>query len=663
MAETCCGCFFDFWGVCTTPQNHSTCRMRHLPQSKLILTPKQQIQQMPPHFLNLSETLAQHRVWGLLSASARSDVLSRSEVLNFRVGDVLTRSGQWPAQLWLILQGSVALEDPELALSHALREGESFGSGLTPWTLQQSCHVQSTQDSCLLQIPESCLRSLLILEPLLTPFFPVPLESPARPCLDTDTPNNAHLLSMRLQSLIKHPPITLPPQASVLEVARTMRERGVSSIMLIEQGHLFGLVTDRDLRNRVVAEGLDLSRPAADIATLAPMTLDQRSPAFEALLLMTRHNIHHVPVMDGQRIAGMVTATDLTQQQSTSPVYLAGDIHQQNTLAGLVGISQRVKVLQQNLSAAHTSAYNTGHVITTITDALTSRLIHLAEAELGPPPVDYVWVAAGSQGRSEQTAKSDQDNCMVLDDAYNPALHGDYFKALARRVCDGLAACGYIHCPGEMMAMTDRWRQPLRTWRQYFQQWIDKPDAKALMLVTVFFDLRAVHGQHALLHSLRQEVLAHTAKQSLFLAYVVGNAQKQRPPLNLFGQIALIRSGEHAGTVDLKHQAIAPIVDLGRIYALAAGLHEVNTSDRIEKAAQLGELSEQGSRDLRDALEFVSSQRITHQTQRMQQGLEADNYLRLQELSNFERGHLRDAFLVIQSLQDVLSQRYQSGRF
>ena len=166
-----------------------------------------------------------------------------------------------------------------------------------------------------------------------------------------------------------------------------------------------------------------------------------------------------------------------------------------------------------------------------------------------------------------------------------------------------------------------------------------------------------------MLQVLRQEVLERTPKQSLFLAHVVNNALRQRPPLNLFGQISLIRSGEHAGTVDLKHQAIAPIVDLGRIYALAGGLHDVNTSDRLEKAAQLGELSEQGSRDLRDALEFVSSQRIAHQTQRIQQGLEPDNYLRLPELSNFERGHLRDAFSVIQSLQEVLGQRYQSGRF
>jgi CBS domain-containing protein len=319
--------------------------------------------------------------------------------------------------------------------------------------------------------------------------------------------------------------------------------------------------------------------------------------------------------------------------------------------------------LQNHLSAANTSAYNTGHIITALTDALTCRLIALAEAELGPPPVPYVWVAAGSQGRCEQTAKSDQDNCMILDDAYQPLIHGDYFKTLARRVCDGLAACGYIHCPGEIMAMTDAWRQPLRVWRQYFQRWTETPDPKALLMSSVFFDLRAIHGQFKLLQVLRQEVLSRTPNQSLFLAHVVNNALKQRPPLNLFGNISLVRGGEHAGTVDLKHQAIAPIVDLGRIYALAAGLHEVNTGDRIEKASKLGELSEQGSRDLRDALAFVSSRRITHQTQRMEQGLEPDNFLRLEEMSNFEREHLRDAFSVIQSLQDVLGQRYQSGLF
>jgi len=394
---------------------------------------------------------------------------------------------------------------------------------------------------------------------------------------------NASLLGMPLQALIQRNPINLPLNASVLEVARTLR------------------------------------------------------------------------------MMGMLTASDLMRQQSTSPVYLARNIHRQNTLEGLVGIGQQVKALQNHLSAANTSAYNTGHIIAAITDALTCRLIALAEAELGPPPVPYVWVAAGSQGRCEQTAKSDQDNCMILDDTYQLSIHGDYFKTLARRVCDGLAACGYIHCPGEMMAMTDTWRQPQSIWRHYFQRWTENPEPKALMLITVFFDLRAVHGESELLQALRRDVLAHTPQKSLFLAHVVNNAQRQRPPLNLFGQIASSHSGEHAGTVDLKNHAITPIVDLARICALEAGLLEVNTCDRIEKASKLGELPEPSSRDLRDAFEFVSRLRIAHQTLCMRRGLEPDNHLHLQELSNFERDHLRDAFSVIQSLQDVWAQRYLSG--
>lgn len=402
----------------------------------------------------------------------------------------------------------------------------------------------------------------------------------------------------------------------------------------------------------------DSAQGIAENTNLAGMPLQalvQRNPITLPL------NASVLEVARNLRWMGMPTASDLMRQQSTSPVYLARNIHRQNTLEGLVGIGQQVKALQNHLSAANTSAYNTGHIITAITDALTCRLIALAEAELGPPPVPYVWVAAGSQGRCEQTAKSDQDNCMVLSDAFMPALHGDYFKTLARRVCDGLAACGYVHCPGEMMAMTDTWRQPLSIWRHYFQRWTENPEPKALMLITVFFDLRAVHGEFELLEALRRDVLAHTPQKSLFLAHVVNNAQRQRPPLNLFGQIASTHSGAHAGTVDLKNHAITPIVDLARICALEAGLLEVNTCDRIEKASKLGELSEPSSRDLRDAFEFVSRLRIAHQTFCMQRGLEPDNHLHLQELSNFERHHLRDAFSVIQSLQDVWAQRYPSG--
>lgn len=607
------------------------------------------------------DVLSRHRVFGLLPEGARAALASQCSWTCVAAGAEVLAPGQWPDQLALIASGAVSLQDPDLGWAVALQAGECFGAGVTPAHQQAAWQAVAVSGTALALLPADALKAVCAANPQLAVFFPL------LPAVDRAAPEQTgpvlNLLSAPIRTLVKREPVTLLPSASIRAAAELMRAQGVSSVLLVEQGRLTGLVTDRDLRNRVVADGLALDRPVADIATLAPLALDASSPAFEALLLMARHNIHHLPVLDGQRLAGMVTATDLAEQHSTSAVYLAGDIYQQTTVQGLARISTRIKRLQQHLASAGASACSTGHIITAITDALTTRLIYLAEAQFGPAPIDYVWVAAGSQARSEQTAKSDQDNCMILDDSYDEALHGDYFRAFSRFVCDGLDACGYIHCPGEMMAMTDTWRQPRQRWVQYFSQWVNTPEPKALMLTCVFFDQRAIHGKAELLDTLRREVLERTRGNSLFLAYMVSNALKHRPPLGLFGNLSLIRGGDNARTIDLKHSGIVPIVDLARIYALAGGAPAVNTYDRLEQVAQSGEVSEQGARDLRDALEFLGTLRIAHQARQIGRGQAPDNFLALEELSNFERSHLKDAFLVVQTLQGVLGQRYQSGRF
>ncbi|WP_439587041.1 putative nucleotidyltransferase substrate binding domain-containing protein [Hydrogenophaga sp.] len=471
------------------------------------------------------------------------------------------------------------------------------------------------------------------------------------------------LMATPVHTLIRREPVCLPPQASIREAAQAMCEQNVSSILIVEQGLLFGLVTDRDLRDRAVAAGMDTQRPILDIATLAPFSVGLHSPAFEALLLMARHNIHHVPVLDEQRIVGMITATDLTEQHSASAVYLVGEIHRQHSVKSLQQASARVPRLQQSLVEADASALSTGQIVTAITDAITIRLLHLAEAQLGPAPVDFVWIAAGSQGRQEQTARTDQDNCMVLDDAYDATRHGSYFKALARFVCDGLNDCGYVHCPGEMMACNDTWRIPVRDWIELFAHWTSEPDPTALMLTCVFFDMRAVHGNTALLDGLRANVLERTRGNTIFLAHMVSNALSRQPALGLFRRLAPLRSGEHKGTIDLKLNGIAPIVDLARVHALAQGHAAVNTHERLLVASEGGPVGEQSARDLREALEFLASLRIRHQARQIAQGLPPDNFLDPQEISNFERTQLKDAFSVVQTLQTLLGQQFEVGRF
>ncbi|MCX7662929.1 MAG: DUF294 nucleotidyltransferase-like domain-containing protein [Tepidimonas fonticaldi] len=471
------------------------------------------------------------------------------------------------------------------------------------------------------------------------------------------------LATLPVRALLRRPPVTVPPDLPIQATARIMREHRISSVLVAHDGALVGLVTDRDLRNRVLAEGLDPARPVIEIATTALQTVDIGDHAFDALLLMARLNIHHVPVMDGRTVVGVISSTDLQQQQSNSAVNLAGAIYRQESVEELVATAGRIGQLQRQLAAASTSAHAMGRIVSAMTDALTSRLLQLAEAQYGPPPVPYAWVAAGSQGRNEQTAKSDQDNCLVLDDRYDPAAHGAYFEALARFVCDGLNVCGYVYCPGEMMAVTDTWRQPLARWRDYFRTWIERPEPKALMLTCVFFDQRFVYGERALLDTLRAEVLQRTPGQRIFLAHMVGNALTHQPPLGWLGGISTIRHGEHEGTVDLKHTGIVPIIDLARIYALAGGIPAVSTRERLQAAASSGEISAERTRDLIDALEFLSGLRIQHQARLMADGHAADNYLRLDELSELERRHLKDAFGVVKDLQSVLEKRYLAGRF
>jgi CBS domain-containing protein len=605
---------------------------------------------------SLSDHIQAHRIFGLLSEQGQQRLAEALTLHRLDAGATLDLAGDpSPALQWLV-SGELFLLDDQRQPILALRAGELLAPtahpGIASARAQTPCELARLDASLADSLREESAALTILLPPA-----PTVSDSKARERNQADPALN--LMTAPVRSLIKREPVTLPPHTPIHEAARVMSEKRVSSVLLVEQDHLFGLITDRDLRNRVLATGLDAARPVADIATLAPLTIDVQNPAFDALLLMARHNIHHVPVLDRQRIVGMITATDVTEQHSTSAVYLAGEVYKQTTVDGLKAASGRIKRLQQSLASAQASAYSSGHIITAITDAITSRLLQLAEIQLGPAPVDYVWVAAGSQARNEQTAKSDQDNCMVLDNRYDEAQHGAYFKAMAQFVCDGLDACGYIYCPGEMMAMTDTWRQPQHRWAGYFARWTSVPEPKALMLTCVFFDLRAIHGNSSLLDDLRRDVLARTKGNTLFLAHMVGNALQHQPPLGVFKGISAIRSGEHKGKVDLKHTGVVPIVDLARVYALAGGHEAVNTHDRLVSAAAGGAISEQSARDLRDALEFLAFTRIQHQARQIAAGQPPDNFLPLTDISNFERSQLKDAFTVVQSLQNVIGQRYR----
>jgi CBS domain-containing protein len=434
-----------------------------------------------------------------------------------------------------------------------------------------------------------------------------------------------------------------------------MRDRHISSICVLSGDQLAGIVTLRDISGKIVASGLSGDTPVSQIMTADPVTLSPSAIGSDVLHAMMERRIGHIPILDAGRLVGIVTQTDLTRFQAVSSAELVSRLANAETPQAMALVTKEIPSLLVQLVAGGNRHEVTTRLITDIADTATRRLLALAEAKLGPAPVPYLWLACGSQGRQEQTGVSDQDNCLILDDSVTEDQM-PYYAELAKFVCDGLDTCGYVYCPGDMMATNPRWCQPVRVWRDYFRNWIAKPDPMAQMLASVMFDLRPIGGTRALFDGLQADTLRAASANSIFVAHMVSNSLKHTPPLGLLRGIATIRSGEHRNTLDLKHNGVVPIVDLGRVYALQGKLGAVNTRARIEAAAGANVLSESGARDLLDAYDVIAETRLEHQSRQIKSGQAPDNFLAPSSLSDFERSHLRDAFVVVKTLQSAVSQ-------
>ncbi len=619
---------------------------------------------MDIELIEIRDFLAAHHPFDVLPLEELGKLAHAVEIQYARAGTEIMTPGVAVEHLYLVRTGAIETHSPKGELLARLCEGEICGiRALLAGNGTAVNRSQTIEDSLLYRIPRERFDALRETYQAIDYFFAARSGGRMAAAGPSDE-EELNLMSIRLSDMVTRAPVTITADSTVQDAALCMRENRVSSVLISSDGNaLDGIFTDRDLRNRVVAEGLPYDTKLAEVMTPDPMRIESDKYAFDALLVMSRHNIRHLPVVTKGQLAGCISTTNLVQTQTTSAIYLVGDIHKQENAEGLAGVLAKIPDLVQHLADAGATAHNIGHIVSALTDAATVRLLQLAEDKLGPAPVPYAWAAAGSQGRHEQTAQSDQDNCLIMDDTYDQAAHGAYFKDLARFVNDGLNTCGYVYCPGEMMAMTDKWRQPLKTWKSYFNGWIDQPEPKALMLSCIFFDLRFIHGKESLFTELQDLILEKTKKNNIFQAYMAGNAMTHQPPIGFFRNFVLIRGGEHDHTLDLKHTGVVPITDLARVYALAAGIRAVNTQDRLSQAAEAKVITATSAMDLRDALEFISLTRLRHQARQISGGKKADNFMVPDELSSFERTHLKDAFGVVKTMQAAMANTYQTSRF
>jgi CBS domain-containing protein len=629
---------------------------------------------MRAELAEIAEFIGECPPFSLLDATSLAELPRRMAIRYLRRGSPFPPAEEATPHYWLLRKGAVELRDAAGRLVSQLAEGDAFDA---PCFAGAAPLAGTAIEDCLAYLlPCTEIQALRRAHPAVDAHFTRSLAVAlrhARGVAADDTGiasvfgEGAHsrLLSLRVADFVRRAPVTIGGGETIHAAARRMHEAAVSALLVVDDGRLTGIVTDRDLRSRCLAEALPGTAPVAAIMTPAPQTIAPEAAAFEALLLMTQRGIHHLPVVDAGGPRGMITSTDLLRWQGRQPIYLAAQLRQATGLDELVRASGGLAELQVAMHGAGATASQVGQALSSLNDVITRRLLDFAEAALGPPPVRYAWLACGSQGRHEQTVHSDQDNALILHDDFRAEVHGDYFTALARQVCDGLDLCGYRYCPGEVMAANPQWRMTQSAWLETFRGWLARTDRKAAMLVANFADLRVVAGDATLFAPLPAAIAAGAARHEGFLAQMVGNTLDNRPPLGLFRKLVLIADGEHAHTLDCKRRGLLPIADIARIDALARGVGAVGTLARLHAAADptatgaaAGVLSPAAAAELAESFEFLAGLRLRHQAEQLRRGEAPDNFIDPDTLTPLERRHLKDVFAVISRLQDTLRQRH-----
>lgn len=470
---------------------------------------------------------------------------------------------------------------------------------------------------------------------------------------------NDNYLSQKVSDVMTSNIISARPDTGIRDAACLMKEHRISALLILQDEILVGILTDRDLRSRVLAKGVPDTEQVGMVMTKSPRCIEENNTLYDAHLKMMSEGVHHLPVVKINAPVGILTLSDILRANNAEPLSLIRAINRSDTVADLSAAAENLPGLVVKLIERDARAVEIGKILTSFSDGITKRLLKLAERKFGTPPCNYAWLAFGSQARQEQVLGSDQDNGLLLPD--DVAIDDAYFKQLVAFVNNGLDDCGMPYCPGDIMAKNDKWRQPLKVWKSYFAQWIEEPSPEAVMHSSIFFDMRHIAGDENLTESLRAFVLERAKSNTIFLAMMCDNALLHSPPLGFFKTFVLESDGDHNHTLNLKKRGTIPIVDVARTYALSAGLKPLNSIERLQAMQKVGVMSKELALSLIDAHEFIAGIRLSAQGRQYREGITVDNYLDPKELSPLVRHQLKDAFNVVREAQAAMRTRFGGG--
>ncbi len=592
----------------------------------------------------------------------------------FPKGTRLLHAGETEiSHLLFIQQGGVKSfivdDEGEVTLKDYRGEGDYIGAlGIIRET-KANLDVETVEDTFCFLLPKAVFLDLINTQPGFSQYY---LKSFSEKFVGTAyaelrrhkmtrrDDENLHLFSMEVGDIVKQPLHKISADGTIQQAAQKMSSFLIASLLIHQPGlpeKIIGIITDRDLTRKVLAPGRNYNEPVRNIMSSPVATVLSQSTCFDALLKMMSSSIHHLAVERRKKIIGIITSHDITLIQGISPYSLFKEIGKQQTIIGLYPLSKKIPAMIRNLIKEGAKPGNISRMISILNDHILERLLTLIEEEIGPPPLPYCWLLMGSEGRREQTFKTDQDNAIIYADPKSKQQGKDaeeYFSSFARKVIDHLVECGYPLCPGEIMAVNQKWCQPLSVWKGYFENWVGSPDPQEILHATIFFDFRAGFGKAVLADELRQHLNDLTERQELYLLHLAGQCLSSRAPLSFFKNFIVEKNGEHKNKLDIKHQGITPFVNFARILALRHGIKETNTLARLHVLAKEEILEETLWAKAVDAYEMQMQLRIIHQLNQIEADGQPDNYIAPDQLSELEKRMLRDSFEVIDRLHGVL---------
>lgn len=613
---------------------------------------------------NFRQELARYTPFSEMAATDVDFFLSHAQQEYFAPGEILVDPGQGGVnRLYFIRQGAVSGRSGMADLTGGTFQyeaGDMFPVSAALARRAVTATYEATADTFVLVLQRADMQALASASSPFADFLNRRVQTfleLSRKALQVAYSSRAlaeQSLETPLGEVARREPVTCRPETPLREALTEMHQRRIGSMLVTsERGEPLGILSRYDILGRVTLESLALETPISDVMVQPVLCLTHLDTAEEAALLMSREGIRHVPITRDGLVIGIVSERDLFAMQRLSLKHVSNAIRTAQDVDTLRQVAQDIHRFARSLLSQGVQARQLTTLISHLNDVLTERLIEIKATEHGVDMSDLCWLALGSEGRSEQTISTDQDNALILPDDITPERR-QAVLAFADDINQALDACGYPLCTGGIMAGNPACCLTLKQWRERFAQWIEHGAPQDLLNASIYFDFRALAGDASKAQFLRSEITGAVKRVPRFLKQMALNALTRSPPLNWVGGIAT----DERGQIDLKLQGAAIYVDAARLYSLAHGVKATSTRERLEAVGPMLGVSASESAAWVRGFEFLQMLRLQIQLEGTAP-VSRPNSIDVESLNDIDRRILKEVFRVARMLQQRLQLDYE----